>query len=330
MSSRDFLHTSAATPLTAYFNAAGAVCSLSTNCEILLRVARNSFSLLSHPSGQTDFSLRFWVDDAGSTEPPWPKPWVRGVDHLVFAGFETGSSLLADLRERRVIGRFSAGMAHDSKHWRMVIFPMLMSIIAGSAGLVELHASCVASGHHGLLLLGPSRSGKSTLAMAFAEAGCRFIADDRTFCSMKEGRLLAHGLPRPLKLRSEAGEWFDEFRGRAATDIQNGEPVYYHEPNRSVPANSLACAPRALVFLERQSSSGFRMTRMGREAESIIEQDLLAEAPAAVQKQAVIVDQLLALPCLRLRYGGAPQDVARHICEALSDFSEACFPGGRA
>lgn len=231
--------------------------------------------------------------------------------------------MLADLHRRRVIGRFSAGMARDFRHWRMVIFPMLMSIIAGSVGLVELHASCVSRVEHGLLLLGPSRSGKSTLAMAFAEAGFRFVADDRTFCSLNEGQLLVSGLPRPLKLRSEAGAWFDEFRSREAMDVQNGERVFYHEPDRTGPGSSAACSPMALVFLERQPTSGFRMTRMGREARSLIEQDFLAEAPAAVQRQAVILDQLLALPCLRLQYGGAPQDIAQQLCGTFSDFSES-------
>jgi len=166
------------------------------------------------PTASVDFSLRFWVDFADPSQRPWPKPYVRGLDHLVFAGFDVGSSMLADLRTRRVIGRFSAGMAADSTYWRTVIFPMLLSIVAGSVGVVELHASCVATGQQGVLLLGPSHSGKSTLAMALTEAGFKFLTDDRTFCSVKRKKLTAWGLPRPLKLRRDSGSFFYDFRDR--------------------------------------------------------------------------------------------------------------------
>lgn len=329
---RDFLHTSAATPLTQHFSAAGAACSLSTNCDLVLRAAHESFPPLLGPSSHPDFSLRFWVDDdAASGEPPWQKPYVRGLGRLVFAGFDAQSSMLADLRARRVIGRFSAGMARDSRYWKMVVFPMLMSILSGSLGLVELHASCIAKDHQCLLLLGPSCSGKSTLAMAFTEAGFRFVADDRTFCSAKTG-LQAYGLPKPLKLRREAAPWFEDFRDREPIDVQNGESVFYFDPNRnSGPGTLAACKPVALIFLERQQAPSFRMTLIGQsEARSHIEKDLLADDPAAAEKQAEIVDQLLTLPRLRLKYGGTPQAVARQIGEELASRLLVSFSGGTA
>jgi len=247
---------------------------------------------------------------------------VRGLNHLVFAGFDTGSSMLADLRTRRVIGRFSAGMAADTAYWRTVIFPMLLSVLAGSVGLVELHASCVAKDRRGLVLIGPSRSGKSTLAMALTEAGFRLLSDDRTFFSARRGKSLAWGMPRPLKLRREAAAWFEELRDREPVDVQNGELVFHCEPNQRCGRSSFQeCEPRLLVFLERQQSSSFRMTRMARSQVRVrIEQDLMAEAFEVAQKQTDTIDQLVTLPARRLLYGGRPQAIAEQLDTILEQF----------
>ena len=329
MNSRDFFHTHAVTHLREHYSAAGAVCSLSTNCQELLKAARASFLPVETPAEPVDFSLRLWVDDANSAQPPWPKPYVRGLGQHVFIGFDSDSSMLADVGERRVIGRFSAAMAKDTTYWKTVIFPMLLSVIAGSVGLLELHASCVARDQDGLVLLGSSRAGKSTLAMALTGAGFRLLSDDRTFCSLKEGKLSAHGLPRPLKLRRDAANWFEEFRDQEPGAVQNGERVFYCEPNRFGGQQGLpACEPRALLFLERQTSSRFSLIQLGRdEVRSRIERDLLAETPEAIEKQEQTLENLLAVPSWQLLYGGGPQAIADQLEMAFFSGAEWSQPG---
>lgn len=44
---------------------------------------------------------------------------------------------------------------------------------------MQVHASCVARGGHGLLLLGPSGAGKSDLALRLIGRGFVLVADDR-------------------------------------------------------------------------------------------------------------------------------------------------------
>jgi hypothetical protein len=304
------------------------VFSFSTNCEQMLEAARASFVAVEQP-GPVDFSVRFWADDALLSRPPWPNPYVRGLGHLVFAGFDGASSMLVDLQTCRVIGRFSAAMAADTAHWRMVVFPVLLSIVAGSIGLVELHASCVARDQQGLLLLGTSRSGKSTLAMALTRAGFGLLSDDRTFCSRMRSELLAWGLSRPLKLRKETAQWFEDYRDREPTDVQNGELVFHYEPGqRSTRQYLQKCKPRLLIFLEQQEARGFSMIPIGSsEARFRIEQDLLAETPEAVRKQSETLDQLLSVPCRILRYGGTPQVIAERLATAFQDVCEVVTAG---
>lgn len=319
----DFLQIDAPTPLCEQYVIGGAICELSTNRQELLDAARQSFLPVAEPAASLDFSLKFWVDSAGKGSPPWPQPYVRGLDHMVYAGFDERNSMLVNLRNRRVMGRFSADMGSDGAYWRNVIFPILMSILAGSIGLLELHASCVAKDDQGVILLGPSCSGKSTLAMAMTEAGYRLLSDDRTFCSIKHGSLQAYGLPRPLKLRREAASWFDELRDREPTDLQGGERVFYCEPNQSFRARSSPmCEPRALILLDRQEGESLKLTRAGRsEVLPVITADLLEETRDDMEKQERILDHVLALPCWRLQYGGRPQATAVKIAELFLDDS---------
>jgi hypothetical protein len=315
---------------------AGAVCSLATNNERLLESARRSFEPIPAPDSPVDFSMRFWVEGEGNPqqtfrqqerpEQKWPNPYVRGLDHLVFAGFDARSSLLADLHARHVIGRFSAAMASDTGYWKTTIFPMLLSIVSGSVGIIELHASCVARDGLGIILAGPSRSGKSTLAMALHQAGFALLSDDRTFCSVRNGQLSAWGLPRPLKLRREAAAWFDEFRDREPMDFQNGERVFHFEAKQQ---GGFRCAPRLLVFLERIEKHCFAMSPIERSsARARIESDLLAEAPDAIQRQSEPIERLLSLPRCILRYGGQPQEIAERLAESFVEGDEFQGSGG--
>ena len=54
----------------------------------------------------------------------------------------------------------------------------------------QIHATCVESAGIGVLLRGPSGSGKSDLALRLIEAGGRLVADDRTDLTLAGGGLI--------------------------------------------------------------------------------------------------------------------------------------------
>lgn len=324
MSAGDFLCQDAATPLCEFYTAAGTVCSLSTNCETLLEAARESFQRIEDPPGAVDFSFRFWVDYSSSVLPAWPKPYVRGLNHLVFAGFDSASSMLADLRARRVIGRFSAAIGDDRSYWKTVVFPVLLTITGASIGIVELHCSCVAKRQSGLLLVGAGRSGKSTLAVALAQEGFGFLSDDRTFCSWQKGKLTAWGLATTLKLRSDAGNHFIELKDKPAMVLPNGERGFRFEPELALGLERIrGCEPRLLVFLERRENPEFCLTDLSpQEAKARLEEDLMAELPGGAAGQMQVVGKLVELPCCLLQYGGRPQIVAQKLAAHFEQFAD--------
>lgn len=71
----------------------------------------------------------------------------------------------------------------------------------GRLSTVTLHANCVILGEAGVLILGPSGSGKSSLARALVHAAgaagdhAAHVADDRVLVSREHGRLVA----RPVR-----------------------------------------------------------------------------------------------------------------------------------
>lgn len=60
-----------------------------------------------------------------------------------------------------------------------------------SAKAVIVHASCVALGTQGVLLLGDSGAGKSDLALRLIHEGARLVADDRAVITIKQKKLHA-------------------------------------------------------------------------------------------------------------------------------------------
>jgi hypothetical protein len=62
----------------------------------------------------------------------------------------------------------------------------------------NIHASCVAIGAQGVLLVGKSGTGKSDLALRLIDAGARLVADDRTILFVAKGALHARA-PESIK-----------------------------------------------------------------------------------------------------------------------------------
>jgi hypothetical protein len=317
----DFLKKEAQTPLHAYFLVCRLLWKISTNRESILEAARETFLPIDKPQTSVDFGLRLWVDSEENAEQPWPKPFVRGLDQLVFAGFDSGSSALIDLRTHRIVGRFSPEMGADCDYWKTVIFPIFLSIAGGSVGLTEIHSACVASGGDGLLLSGPSGSGKSTLSVALALAGFGFVSDDRTICATHDDELYAWGMPTLVKLRHDAKEWLTVLQEHHADGSRNEEPLFRLAPEWLGFQRPRQCEPRVIIFLEKQGCSTFSMHPVSAdEAAYRIERELMAESREAVEKQAGTINRLSQLACYRLAYGGQPPVIAERLARHFEQF----------
>jgi HPr kinase/phosphorylase len=145
----------------------------------------------------------------------------------------------------------------------------------------NIHASCIALRGRGVLLLGPSGSGKSDLALRLIDQGAKLVADDRTILFVKNSALHAKA-PASIKgLLEIRGLGIVEMPVRASVKIalavrlgREGarlpHPVLYHvklpvKPALPVPQIALnarfASAPAKIrAALAAHARSAFRDT----------------------------------------------------------------------
>lgn len=314
----DLPRTARQTPLREYYLAMDAILDISTNSESILAAARESFASLVSPQPAAQVTMRLWVDATAQASPIWPRPYFGGLNNVIFAGFDSKDSLLIDLRGRRAIGRFSPAMAADSAYWKRLVFPALIGIVGPSAGVTALHCACGVHNKRGLLLVGGSGSGKSTLSLALAMNGDLLLSDDWTYFSCRDGRLLAWGLPTPLKLLPDAVGHFPELVGQKPAFSLNDDLAFNVDPEKVFGVRRTSCCePTWLFFLEREAETGFRITEIPpAEAAARLDGNLPPRCPEEIRLRQETIERLVQCRSWLLRYGGKPRAVA----QALADF----------
>ena len=315
MGTGDFLRKGAVTPSIEHFNMAGVTAAIATNSPALLEAARDAFCPPPEGNPGPQMYWRLWSDPQGTTRTPWPKPYYRGLDHLIFAGLDSQSSILIDLQRRLAIGRLSPALAADQAYWTSVLFPNLLTLVGPAIGVTGLHCACVVRDGGGILLAGRSRSGKSTLTLAMTRAGFNFLSDDWTYFSRRNGQLYAWGLIPRIKLLPAAAEYFPELSERQTTVSANGETAYELHPeiHLGLP-RSRFCPPRDIIFLERTTTTEFDLSPMPPDAAMrLLEDEFLTEGSEGLQPQLDLRAALVQLRCWRLRYGEPPLAVARRL-----------------
>jgi HPr kinase/phosphorylase len=83
----------------------------------------------------------------------------------------------------------------------------------------QIHATCIALDGRGVLLRGPSGSGKSDMALRLIDAGAELVADDRVDLSLAEGILTASAPPALRDLLEVRGLGILQFPALTAAPV---------------------------------------------------------------------------------------------------------------
>jgi hypothetical protein len=307
----------AAGQLRGYYVAAGAAVEVSSNSPLVIQAAGQVLGRLEHVPSRPDGHLQFNVDERDASQPPWPKPYFAGLDHLVFAGLSPSCALLLDVRRCRGLARLCPGMARDTAYWSSLIFPVVLGILGPSMGIVPLHCACVVrpSDQAGLLLAGGSGVGKSTLAVALAKLGFALLSDDWTYFTLRDGCTSAWGLPTPVKLLPDAGAHFGELARQRPTITLNGEPAFEVDPVSTFSVSrSLRCEPRWVLFLEREPGARCRARPVAaQQAVTLLDGDTPQWWPELEGRRRAVIATLSQCRCLALRHGASPHEAAQFI-----------------
>lgn len=313
----DFLKQDVQTPFRAGYLAAGIRLGIETNSRTLLAAARDNLDPAD--PNLADVRLRIWVEDRPGPEDTCVAPYFRGLGDLVFSGYGDQGSLLVNLRDRRGAGRLTRTLVGRDEFWKTIFFPSVLAILAPSVGLTSLHSACVSSGGRGLLLVGGTRAGKSTLSLALCQNGFDYLSDDRSLLGRAEGELRVWALSPEMKQRPESVRHFPELSRLQPTPAPDGDRAYRFDPTAELGIRRVrACRPAWIVFLERTPESLFSLTGIcADEAAVRLRVDLHRESGEAAERRRGILEELVGCPSYVLRYGGDPRAIAgalRHVC----------------
>ena len=311
------------TNLEARFSVVGTTWLISSNSPEILAAAKETFPDAADSSAAIDLTVRLVVNPALVGKTPWPKPYFRGLDHLVYAAYDQNCSMLVDLLRRRVIGEFSPAMAVDRAYWKRVLLPVLLGIVSAPIGVTPLHCACLVKKGQGLIIGGESGAGKSTLSLALGLNGFSYLSDDWTYFSQRDVSTRAWGLPTAIKLLPDTQTFFPQLEGKTPAPSLNGELAFEVDPEIFSVSRSLSCEPRWLVFVDRKPGEQTKFEPIGSaEAADRFLQELEMLPPSLAQLrtgQAETVRRLVDRKCWKLTHSLLPNQLGLELarfCES--------------
>jgi len=204
------------------------------------------------------------------------------------------------------------------RHSHLVRYELIefavLTLAARSQGLVALHAGCVGARGKGVLLVGDSGAGKSTVALAALLAGLDYLAEDSVFVCPDSLRALA--APQFLHLRSRslaaiAPRVRPALRRAARIRRRSGERKYAINLRRlglRVARGALALS--AVVFLSRQRAPEMRLLRPVERRVAVERLRRLQPYAAARPEWRRFSRKLARMPAYELRRGAQPSQAA--------------------
>jgi hypothetical protein len=183
-----------------------------SNSEELLRLVDEAYNGLPphrFVAQPPRFRIRLILAQAGSrtakTAPYLRAPSIPMLHGAGFLGSATDSSTFVVLSpaERSALIFVSREMLKFPYHVRYELIEFAIFTLASRVQrLVPLHAACVGLGGRGILLMGPSGAGKTTVALQSLLAGFDFLAEDSVFVAPRSMR--ATGVANFLHVRADS------------------------------------------------------------------------------------------------------------------------------
>ena len=236
--------------------------------------------------------------------------------HLRYAEFGQRSFAAVDIDCRLAVAFISEELARDRSSLTYPFLDTLYCMCAATLGFTSLFANCIEVDGKAVLLLGPPRSGKTTLSYLAAKRGMHFHADDGVFLEINRGTLQAWGGFWPALIREEALEFCPEIRMLAET-FSYGDFVFRRLERHLLAPQSLQSPiePHCCVFLNRNAGGGASAAPLRLPSvRKRLGQSLLFDEDARFEvQQNEVLDILAQLPAYEISYAGDPAAVITAI-----------------
>jgi hypothetical protein len=238
---------------------------------------------------------------------------------LAAAGYAGGATdpsnfVVVSPRQRTALVAVSPAMLRFPYHTRYELIEFAVFTLAARAQrLVALHAACVGRSGRGLLLMGPTGAGKSTVTLQCLLKGFDMMSEDSVFVA--PAQMLATGVANFLHVQAESLRWLEGTKQAAAIrrspTIRRRSGAVKFEVDLRGGQYRLAARPQkiaAVVFLSPQPAGrGPLLEALSR---SDVSRRLAAHQAYALHQPGwkVFAQRASRLPAFELRRGSHPVD----------------------
>jgi hypothetical protein len=301
-----------------------------SNSSRLLRLADSAFAALPPhrlsarpPRLEVTLLLRPEGRMARRTklEPP-PLQMISGSGYLIGAT-ESSNFVCLSPSGRQGVVTVSEPMLRYPYHTRYELLEFaVFTLAARCQGLVSLHAACIGRGGRGILLMGASGAGKSTITLHSLLHGFDIVSEDSVFVQPRT--LRATGIANFLHVTADSLHWVPRPRDVAAIHkspvIRRRSGAKKFEVNLRHGTYHLAQSPLkivAVVFLSPQRGAGGVLLKPL--SKSALSAGLVdAQAYAANQPHWSLFERSLAsIDAFVLRRGAHPRESVEALTAVL-------------
>jgi hypothetical protein len=230
-------------PLRAVFYPLGFAFEIVTNSQAVLDAAGESWRHCRPRDAGPVLQLRIGVTPGVSGTCP-PAPVARGQQHLISFIADAQNHAICDLNTGFAFAWLTEDALQNHSYARYHFLEAVALVLISTTHATPIHAACVSRYGRGMLLCGPSGTGKSTLAYACARRGWVFTSDDASYLRHHASDLRVVGNSHQVRFRTSAKDLFPELRGRSITPRAEGKPSI-EVPTAELPG--IVTADEALV-----------------------------------------------------------------------------------
>ena len=220
---------------------------IKSNEENVLRLAEQSWGTFEQRFRDAPIEVRILVSDSLMKRRPAP-PVFRAQANLLTMVADAHNFACCDLAAGFGFACIARGTNKD--YVRYHFLEALVYTLLDTRHLVAVHAACVAKDGHGVLLVGNSGAGKSSLAYACMRRGWTYVSDDASsLLRRKTGRVIV-GNPQTFRFRPTAAILFPELQG--PMKVRNGKPTVEVKTENLRHSNiANECTVDYVIFLNR-------------------------------------------------------------------------------
>jgi hypothetical protein len=273
---------------------------IATNSRDVVEAAEESWNHWGPRFRCEPIRLRILVHPEGEL---CPTPTHRMQGHLYSVVADAHNFAHVDVAAQFGLVQVSQKTAADHVWLRWFFVESLVYMLLAQRYVAAAHAACVALNGSGVLLCGPSGTGKSTLSYACAREGWTFITDDCTFLLANSDQRVAIGKPRQARFRLDSPELFPELRPYSPRVRPTGK-VGIEVPLAELPhIRTAETAPIArIVLLERGPGTPCAIPVTGDEAVARVLADMPSYGDEVDAMHERTVRRLAEVAAYRLRY----------------------------